>query len=335
MLKGNRMFFRSMRVVVWFALAAMWQLCALADSYQTVTIMSYELRGDETRSKKQLLVAGTNATLEIALDGYVEKLKDCDFAGTPGRQQHTLTCVILMAEPKNETARGHYYMFGKENPESQYGIPAAESIKEFYPDYTLVDYTDVNPAEKVVGQNLKLEFPLEKGDGMHGNFLWHLFVIYDNFVEYDLGEYGWYPVGPISTLATGLTGAAPEFEKPVFFHKDMMDDAKLPNWFVYWGKDGAVPQLAQMCYSAHPRFDEYFTTGFEIADQVEYGGAQDNAFGGYDPSTGKIYLYDRAGDSHYYAVKIKGSDYRYQPYTGRFVVKYGPDKSKSIDFFYS
>ena len=333
MQKRNRTFHRGVRVAVWFVLAAMCQLCALADSYQAVEIKSCELKGGETLSGKQLLVAGTNATLEIALGGYVEKLTACDFAGTPGRQQHTLTCVILIAEPKNETARGHYYMFGKENPASQYGIPAAESIKEFYPDYTLVDYTDVNPAEMVDGQNLKLEFVLEKGDGMHGNFLWHLLVIYDSLVEYDLGEYGWYRVDPISTLAITASGISPEFEKPVFFHKDMKDDAKLPNWFVYWGKDGAVPQLTQMCYSAHPRFDEYFTTGFEIADQVEYRGAQDSMWGKYDLSTGKIYLYDRAGDSHYYAVKIKGSDYQYRPYTKRFVVKYGPDKSKSIDFF--
>lgn len=73
MLKGNRMFFRSMRVVVWFALAAMWQLCALADltvsnvevfsgyPWQEV-IIGYTISGSSSDARSLAVVAKDNLT---------------------------------------------------------------------------------------------------------------------------------------------------------------------------------------------------------------------------------------------------------------------------------
>jgi len=83
---------------------------------------------------------------------------------------------------------------------------------------------------------------------------------------------------------TGMSGTvSQDHSYKVFFNKDADDQLReppIPNWFQYWGANGAVPQLSQ----ADMRF------------APEYG---DDSYGAYDPSDDNIYLGAGASGVHY------------------------------------
>jgi len=162
---------------------------------------------------------------------------------------------------------------------------------------------------------VELSFNLPKGRGWHGQYYWTADTYFTH--EYETytycangtvitngpySQYAWLSPHPESSwYDVRSTLLLTNEHARVFFAKDEKDDGANgnPNWFNYWAEDGAVPQLSSVCFAKVPTYDRLFTIGNE--NDLYFGGVHGDDYGNYDPNTGKIELYEKAGGGHYFA----------------------------------
>lgn len=279
----------------------------------TPTVTAWELAGVE-KDGEDYLVAGSNATLKITLGGCHLDWTDKDYGGTPGRTKQEIKQVLLCATGVAAPAEKVVYIFGGVDTSVLYARDILND--DSFNDYYQIPVFDEIPAGNISEQDSKtiitLPLTLLPGAGMHGKFKFKLHIQCNSLIQYNLGSYGWYEMSPMSLTVFYSPDVEREIERPVFFDKYGHDFEEGPNWFVYWGDDGACPSLKA-------RYIPIWITGLfsgvetknnivydpsgndEIIDVVErsrrYG--RGSAYGAFDKN-GVVKLCQDAADQHYY-----------------------------------
>ena len=287
---------------------------AWADSLpygDTPTVTAWELTGVE-KDGEDYLVAGSNATLKITLGGCHLDWTDKDYGGTPGRTKQEIKQVLLCATGVVAPAEKVVYIFGGVDTSVLYARDILNDAS--FNDYYQIPVFDEIPAENISDQDSKtiitLPFTLLPGAGMHGKFKFELHIECNSLIKYNLGSYGWYEMSPMSLRVFYSTNVEREIERSVFFDKYGHDFEDGPNWFVYWGDDGACPSLKIKYIYVHSAsfgglVGEWKKHNFMVyrrMDESRYS----SFYGGCNMDTGIVSLHQDAPEQHYWrVVKVK------------------------------
>lgn len=117
-------------------------------------------------------------------------------------------------------------------------------------------HCDVKTTEHFA-KSIEINHSLEAQDGFHGNYEWKVEAEFLCKIN-----------GNTYSRTSSTTNA------PVFFKKYGEDQAGIPNWFTYWGKDGACPNL-RIC---------------QDANEVVYNPNQSYTYAGWNPNDNKVHL---------------------------------------------
>ena len=301
----------------------------------TPTVTAWELTGVE-KDGEEYLVAGSNATLKITLGGCHLDWTDKDYGGTPGRTKQEVKQVLLCATGVAAPAEKVVYIFGGVDTSVLYARDILNDAR--FNDYYQIPVFDEIPASSISEQDsrtiITLPLTLLPGAGMHGKFKFKLHIQCNSLIQYNLGSYGWYEMAPMSLTVFYSPDVAREIERPVFFDKYGHDFEEGPNWFMYWGDDGACPSLKARYI---PIWIAGLFWGVETKNNIVYDPSQDDevvdvversrrygrgsVYGSCDKN-GVVVLCQDAADQHYYRpYEVKDGTGKIHKFGGQSVVK--------------